>query len=458
MKMKTLAALALAVLLLAANLAAAQSLFPSVDELLGVSMPNLAFALEREADTVQKAQTGEIRIWQSFTDEDYQAAGRYFAGDGCKVTSSKTENGMLTVLLEKNGTNILFSYQRSAGQAMVMYPQGTRAETAAGEEGEETILPELRTAFGMALPSMRAVLGDGPGIETEEGEDGATTLRCHGVTEADYDAFSRYLAVCSCELDSVDVQGNVITAKLSRKGAQFEMRYDNAAGTAVFDYPSIAYIEDMEYSDDASQRGLLPLAEEAFGTYVPNIAQAIGRAADRSEQGDAGLVEYYDQFSPEDYAAYSAYLQSSGVSVVGYTTENGILKISLEKNGKQFEFHYNNGSNTAELRYGTETRPEAMITPVPTATPQPTPTPAPQRVAKYSQQECRSIAEQYFKNLSWKNPSSLTIHSIDSMYDSDGWVFIFDHSAQNSFGGMTRNRYYIKVDDATGNIVLAFEP
>ena len=61
------------------------------------------------------------------------------------------------------------------------------------------------------------------------------------------------------------------------------------------------------------------------------------------------------------------------------------------------------------------------------------------------------------KNMSWKNPSSVTIHNHSATYDSSDntYTFCFDYSAQNGFGGYNRSYYFITVSTATGRVTSA---
>ena len=108
--------------------------------------------------------------------------------------------------------------------------------------------------------------------------------------------------------------------------------------------------------------------------------------------------------------------------------------------------------------YPKESRVEAAWA-APTSTPKPaaTATPKPSQTY-YSQSECWSAAERYFKNLSWKNPSSVTIHSHSATYDSSDntYTFYIDYSAQNGFGGYNRSYYFITVSAVTGRVTSAF--
>ena len=72
-----------------------------------------------------------------------------------------------------------------------------------------------------------------------------------------------------------------------------------------------------------------------------------------------------------------------------------------------------------------------------------------------SEDKCKDIAIEYL-NKYLKNPSSLQIHNTTCTKDGDKYLFIFDYSAMNSFGGYTRSTYYCMVDSKDGEVTLAY--
>ena len=73
-----------------------------------------------------------------------------------------------------------------------------------------------------------------------------------------------------------------------------------------------------------------------------------------------------------------------------------------------------------------------------------------------SENMCWETAKEYFENLLWKNPDSLTIHDHTSTIDEYSYIFTIDYSAQNGFGGYNRETAIIVVNGVTNQVTSAF--
>ena len=133
------------------------------------------------------------------------------------------------------------------------------------------------------------------------------------------------------------------------------------------------------------------------------------------------------------------------------------LIIQLSNITGRFTFTYDTLRHIGEVIYPKGSLIETAWV-APTATSMPTVTAIPKSLQYYSESECWSTAERYFKNISWKNPSSVTIHDHSAIYDVsyNTYTFIIDYSAQNGFGGYNRSNYFITVSAATGQVTSAF--
>jgi hypothetical protein len=87
------------------------------------------------------------------------------------------------------------------------------------------------------LPSLSAVVRRAPDTENKL-DDGSTRVTYKGVTQADFDSFSRYIGQYGCEVVSYTNQNGVFKAELRYSDAVFTFEYDSAGGQAVLVYPA----------------------------------------------------------------------------------------------------------------------------------------------------------------------------------------------------------------------------
>lgn len=367
---------------------------------------------------------------------------------------------MLTAVIARNGAQITFTYDNTTGEASVLYPSDTRMEDKKQDtDGKDDLLPDFLLTFGTAMPSMEPVVNMSP--KKAALEDGGTRYTYSGVTEAQYDAFSRYLAAYGCALEAFEAQDGVATASVSRKNAAFSFTYDSHALTAEIDYPSFSFVEDMEALAESTE-ALLPLADEAFGVLMPRIALATGLESGGLVETENGYEETYANFTDADYAQFSAYLQENNCTVADYSTDaSGAMTINLVKSDVPFTFIYDRAGKHATVRYAANSRPEYTPMPTPSPTPAPTKEVEPSTTKEsgfylYSESECWRTAEAYFKSMSWKNPDSLTIHSYTTTKSDGSYTFRIDYSAQNGFGGYNRDTGMVVVDAGTNKVTLAW--
>ena len=243
---KKTAALALAVLMLlgTARAALAEGLFPSMDALFGVTMPDIRFAVGREADSVENTAEGQQFRFQSFTAEEYEAFGRYAAAGGLSLKSQNKLGETLLLELEKEGAVIVFQYQHETQAASLLYPSGVRLEREKNEAPlGESLFPDLSLLFGREpMPSLGAVLHRYPDSEISQA-DGSTVHAWTNVTEADFVAFSIHLADQGAELKDYSVQNGVLESTIERNGRSFRFSYNPDQGSAAVIYPQGTYDE-----------------------------------------------------------------------------------------------------------------------------------------------------------------------------------------------------------------------
>ena len=471
MRMKRTMALALTLALLPLA-ALAENIFPQPDRLFGVTMPYIANAVGREADSVEETDDRVTYSYAPFTIADYDALDAYLAAAGLSLRSQSVQENVLTAELARDGAVITLRYSYAGRTASLTYPAGTRLEKEALRlSGQKSsILPDIRRIFGAAIPDLSAQLPLHPAARKLQ-ENGTDMVRYTEVSIPDYGEINSHLTALGCAAMEWHADDGVLYASMSYGGGVFTIRYELEAQRFTIICPELYYLESAKAAtlDDGVDL-VLPAPMEAMGAILPRISTALLRRPDRTETAGDGYTETYESFTEADYALFSAYLVDKSVQVDGYgVSETGVLEISLSVQGVAFSFHYDQVHQRATAIYPTDARLEpefaaaaaATPTPTPVGTPAPTarPTATPRPTAaprNYDQAACWGIAEAYFMNLSWRNPSTVTIWSHWFTTGENGYTFYIDYSAMNGFGGYNRETYVITVNWSTGRVTSAW--
>ncbi len=432
----------------------AAGLFPSMNQLFGTAMPSIGMALGRNADETGEDENGKYEVYKSFSYDDYTAFGSYLAGAGAALTDTEITDSAITATLSVRDAVMYFVYNWSSQRAKAIYPSGTRSEMEKEiVEIKASILPPV----GGIMPSAQFAVNRKP--DSENTVDNGITQVWENFTDADYSAFSAYLAQTGATLKQSNSDGGVLTAEISLNSHKFIFIYDWHTKTATVFYPSGTTPEREKWNTLKGGSSILPKMD-TIGKDLPNMSRALSRLPDYTEtKTDGSLCEIYNNFDEADYNAFSQYLQILGCVVDEYHVEDGnVMVIQLSNLTGNFVFTYDTLRHVGTVTYPKDSRIEAAWV-APTATPKPAATVMPKLSPNYySQSQCWSTAEQYFRNLSWKNPSSVTIHSHRATYDTSDntYTFYIDYSAQNGFGGYNRSYYFIIVSAVTGRVTSAF--
>ena len=425
-----------------------------MNQMFGTAMPSVGVALGRTADETADTERGKEVTYRGFTYDDYTAFGAYLAGTGAALKDTAVTENTITATLSARGASMQFVYDWSSQTATVVYPSDTRPETEKEVvEAKASILPPV----GGIMPSAQFAVGRKP--DSESAADNGITQKWANFTDTDYSAFSTYLAQTGAVLKQSSSEGGILTAEISLNASSFTFTYDWHTKTATVRYPVGTSPEWEKWNTLKGSGSILPKMD-TIGKELPRMSQALSRVPDATETlADESRQETYNNFQEEDYNAFSQYLQTSGCAVDDYHVEDGsVMVIELSNLTGTFTFTYDSLRHIGTIVYPKGSRVEAAWT-APTATPKPaaTATPKPSQTY-YSQSECWSAAERYFKNLSWKSPNSVTIHSHTATYDASDntYTFYIDYSAQNGFGGYNRSYYFIIVSAATGRVTSAF--
>lgn len=441
------------ILLFVASVANASGLFPSMDNMFGTAMPSVGLVIGREADVQEETEDGSRETYLNFTSGDYLAFGQYLAGIGAKITYYSLESSAVAATISARDASMTFSFNWAEGAAVVVYPSGTRAET---EKESVKLMDSILPPVGGVMPSAEFAINRKPDEQTSN-EEGTTQI-WNQFSDEDYAAFSAYLAKAGAELKDSNIEAGILNAEISLNGFSFRLIFNWNAQTASVIYPESTTPESSRWKNPVGSGTILPEIG-SLGKELPRISAALQREPSSEETlQEGGLQEIYLNFTEADYNAFSQYLQKTGCSLEDYhTDDNGILVINLTNGSGKMTFSYDAVRHTGTVTYPGQTRIEKAWVATPTPKPEATPKPTEKTVtAGYSESDCWRTAYQYFMNLRWKNPDSVTIHDHTTSYSSDGYLFTIDYSAQNSFGGTTRAYYWITVNSSTNKVTSAF--
>lgn len=432
----------------------AEGLFPKTDELFGAAMPSIRFAIMRVADTVNESENGYSEVYNNFTYEDYLLFGKYLGAYGAVLKDYAFNNSSFNAAISANGETFSFSYDWKLNVGIVKYPRNTRVEKESNADTNgECIFPP---AAGI-MPSAQFAISREPDREEQKSEG---IIQYFSNFEDDsYIAFGNYLGAVGAVLQDFQVKNGVLFASVDMNGLTFNIEYNWKAKELFVSYPNGTVPEREKWNLLLEEKMILPELNKV-GNELPRLSRAIERDATKTENlPDGGIQETYSDFSDDNYNEFGKYLSNSDCKVDNYQSDNGTVVIELSNTTGTFTFSYDALHHVAKVIYPANSRIEKKWTPTPT--PQPTATPEPVvevRAKHYSEDQCWYIAKEYFDNLGWKNPQSVTVYGHTSRFDEDDCEFVFtiDYSAMNGFGGYNRETYWITVDAFYGMVTMAF--
>lgn len=316
------------------------------------------------------------------------------------------------------------------------------------------LFPSADELFGGYMPSVAFAIGREP--DSEEKTEEGLVQTFFNFTDADYGLVSRYLPA-ECTVSDYSIDGDTLTVSVSKDGRTIYFKYSRGDKTAIVTYPEGTRIE-KEAQRATSSTSLLPALTEIFGAdQLPSLSKVLNRYPDTSTSENGKNRDVFYNFTQDDYDLFSKYLAEYGCVVADSSASDDVMNFSLMKGNTDFQFIYDYANSVAIIEYARDAEVEPYITPTPAPTPSPTPVPSPTARPDYTESQCYSIAEEYLKNLSWKNLDSLTIHGHTTTSDDNLYTFYIDYSAQNGFGGYNRKTYMISVDKKTGLVLLAYD-
>ena len=107
--------------------------------------------------------------------------------------------------------------------------------------------------------------------------------------------------------------------------------------------------------------GLLPSLTDAYGVDMTSMAVFLEREPDEETSDEAGTVtQVFYQVSEYDFDGFNNYLEENGCSLADYSVSGNTVTETIERQGKEFRFTYDNESLLIMLIYPSDTNPENL--------------------------------------------------------------------------------------------------
>lgn len=363
-KRKVFFALVVIIVIFRITALADSGLFPKGDELFGVTMPDLRFVINREPDSAEMTEAGELLSYSDFSVSEYKLFGRYANAEGVKLGQQEYQNDTLTVELLKDGSSITFQYCYKDRKATLFYPKGVRRESKkSSEKLSDNLLPDASRIFGAVIPSFDEVLKGHPATKTNN--NNCDSICYYEVAVSDYNRINSYLTDVGCKMLETRTEDRVLYADIILQNAPFTIQYDISNTKFVIDCPELYYVDSEMRSESAAVNTqlIMPSVDDAFGIVFPRISSAILRYPEKTEiQQDSSLYDEYSSFSEQDYSAVSKYLSDTGCAVSDYHVDDtGKLVILLNRKGSDFTFIYDKVNERGIVVYP----PDSLVEPLP---------------------------------------------------------------------------------------------
>ena len=214
------------------------------------------------------------------------------------------------------------------------------------------LFPSVDNLFGIAMPSVSKAVGREPDEKNTAGEEKQETYL--NFNSDDYDMFGQYLAGTGASIKEYSVENGVMNATVSVRDASIVFAYDWTEQKAVVTYPSGTRPE-TEAEECIRKVSILP----PVGGVMPSAEFAIDRKPDGQSTAEAGLTLTWENFSDDEYAAFSNYLAETGAKAESINVEAGILNAKISLNECTFTVVYNWNAQSLNIVYPEGTIPES---------------------------------------------------------------------------------------------------
>ncbi len=215
----------------------------------------------------------------------------------------------------------------------------------------EGLFPEMNEMFGTAMPSVGLAIGR---EAFEKGDtDGGYQERYVDFTEANYLTFGQYLSGIGAKVNEYKIDGSTMTAAISARGSSMLFSYDWVGLTATAIYYAGTRVETESELVEPKDSILPPV-----GGIMPSAEFAINRKPDEQVTDNGQQIQKWNEFSDDDYNAFSAYLGEIGAELKNSNISDGVIKAEIGLNGYTFSFVFDWNEQTVQLIYPEGTVPE----------------------------------------------------------------------------------------------------
>jgi len=300
--------------------------FPNSSELFGVFMPNIAYAINRDADNEEVSENGITQTFLNFTDADYVALNKYLSNDYSANVSS-VEGNIATLSINQGDASVVFIYDRDKKVATMTYPQGTRIETTTTSDSAKkgTVLPPLKELFGEdTIPSLSKAINRN--VDELVNDKGLTREIYQNFSIDEYEKYSAYLSDYGCYIVESNVIDNVMTVKLKTGDTDFTFIYDYAANSAT-----------VEYAQDTSTEPIITPTPKPTNTPTPTSESKPVIKTDNSETRCYNVaISYLKKYlkNPSSLTIHEYTSKKNGdeyTFVIDYSAQNGFGGYNREK-------------------------------------------------------------------------------------------------------------------------------
>ena len=107
----------------------AEGLLPTLGDIYGVDMPSMGAVVLRDPKKVENEKDGTKKVtYADISEEDFNEWSNYIEQFGCSLVDYNTEGSLFTATIEKDGAQMVFSYDNAKEIAVLSYPSGTNVE------------------------------------------------------------------------------------------------------------------------------------------------------------------------------------------------------------------------------------------------------------------------------------------------------------------------------------------
>lgn len=117
------------VMVLVMQMAFADGLFPSVNQMFGEKVPSVALILGREAQSDTTSDNVHTLVFTEFSVKDYEKLSVGLAAQNCNLNSSQPHSNSAVAVVMSGNNRITITYDYPNAKLTVAYPTNVRLDT-----------------------------------------------------------------------------------------------------------------------------------------------------------------------------------------------------------------------------------------------------------------------------------------------------------------------------------------